>query len=258
MSGRPLRIVHASDVHIGGNYHRPQHGEHGDLCLCPLLAVIGAVDQVRPDVLLIAGDLFDHARLGPTEVGRTLDLLADLALPTVLINGNHDVHDDTSPYGRHEDVVRDSGVHFLGTHDGDHVTLFEGDLHVWGRAMPEHTPSYRPLHGVPSRPERGWFVVAGHGHHVGDEEPGPMSRSSPITAADIAATAADYVALGHWHVPTDVSACGVPAWYCGSPLDIGRTGHVMVVDLVPGTGASTTSLSVTAPPQGCDGVGRRH
>lgn len=254
MSSRRLRLVHASDVHIGGNYHRPHHGEHDDLCLCPLLAVLDAVSRVEPDVLLIAGDLFDHARLGPLEVARTLDLLASVELPTVLINGNHDVHDASSPYGRHEDAVRASGVHFLGTHDGDRAVLLDGDLHIWGRAMPEHTPTYRPLHGVPDRPDSGWFVVAGHGHHIGDEEPGPMSRSSPITSADIEATAADYVALGHWHVPTDVSTSGVPAWYCGSPLDIGRTGHVMVVDLIPGTGASTTSLPVAAPPDGCIGL----
>jgi len=251
VSRRRLRVLHASDVHIGGTYHRPGHGDHGDLCLCPLLAVLGAVQECRPDVLVIAGDLFDHARLGPGEVGSTLDLLAGLSVPTVLIPGNHDVHDDTSPYGRHEDVVRRSGVRFLDTHDGDHVTLFDGDLHIWGRAMPEHTPAYRPLHGVPHRPSEGWFVVAGHGHHVGDEEPGPMSRSSPITSSDIAGTRADYVALGHWHVPTDVSAGGVTAWYCGSPLDINRTGHVMLVDLVPGHGATTTSLGVAAPEPGC-------
>ncbi len=246
-----LRLLHTSDVHVAGNYHTPKVGEHGQPCLCPVLAVLGAVAEHRPDLVIVAGDLFDHARVKEEHVAATLALFAALPMPTVLINGNHDVHDATSPYGRFQDVVRSSGVLFLAEHDGDGVTLFDGALHLWGKAMPEHSPAYRPLHGVPSRPAEGWYVVAAHGHYTGDEIPSAISRSSPITNEDIVATKADYIALGHWHVPTDVSHGDVTAWYCGSPLDIGRNGFVNIVDLDPDSGVTVASTPVAPPEAGC-------
>lgn len=71
--------------------------------------------------------------------------------------------------------------------------------------------------------------------------------SSLITAADIAATGADYVALGHHHVLTDVSAGGVPAFYCSSTEPGYPGGQVLLIDLCPETGVSFTPLPVAIP-----------
>jgi hypothetical protein len=76
-------------------------------------------------------------------------------------------------------------------------------------------------------------------------------RSSPITDDDIAATGADYVALGHWHTLTDVSAGGVPAWYAGSPMMSWSDGVALLVDLVPGQGARVEAVPVVPPAAGC-------
>jgi DNA repair exonuclease SbcCD nuclease subunit len=251
MSRTPVRLLHTSDIHLAGSYHTPKAGEHLDQCLCALDALAALVDEHRVDVVMVVGDLFDHARVHEPLVAEVFSRLDDLGAPVLLLPGNHDVHDTTSPYGRFDEVVAGSGVTFLDDHDGSTVVLLDGQLTVWGKAMPEHSPTFRPLHGVPERPGDGWFVVVGHGHHIGDEEPGPLTRSSPITAGDVAATAADYVALGHWHVPSDVSAGGVTAWYSGAPLDVGRTGEVKIIDLHPTEGVSVTSVAVVPPAEGC-------
>jgi len=75
----------------------------------------------------------------------------------------------------------------------------------------------------------GWYVVAGHGHLT---TPGD-GRSSPITVAEVSATGADYVALGHWHVTTDLGTRGatVPAWYSGAPLFGHGAGRMLLVAL---------------------------
>jgi DNA repair exonuclease SbcCD nuclease subunit len=118
--------------------------------------------------------------------------------------------------------------------------------------MDDHHPGFRPLHGVPPRPDpEAWYVVMGHGHYVGGESPEASMRSSPITDDDIAATAADYVALGHWHTLTDVSSPGIPAWYAGSPMMSWSEGVALLVDLVPGEAARVEAVPVTAPEAGC-------
>jgi hypothetical protein len=100
--------------------------------------------------------------------------------------------------------------------------------------MEEHTPQYQPLTGAPPHPGDRWYVVAGHGHFA--PEGNSAYRSSPIAVDDIESTDADYVALGHWHVTTDLSTRGVhrPAWYPGAPLFGFGAGNMLLVDLVPG------------------------
>ena len=95
-------------------------------------------------------------------------MLAELKVPTVLISGNHDNHDDSSLYRRHGPVVDDAGVTFLDEVEGSTISLLDGEMVIWGRAMDDHHPGFRPLHGVPGRPggrtaSDPWYVVLGHG-----------------------------------------------------------------------------------------------
>lgn len=252
---RPLRLLHTSDVHLGrGGFPTPEHGAHLDDCLCPLDAIDDAVEATDPDVLVVAGDLFDHQRVEPGFVDSVLDRLAHLDVLSVMINGNHDLHDERSPYraGRGDRPAGRTGLVFLDEVAGATVELLDGALTVWGKAMDDHHRGFRPLHHVPPRPrDDAWWVVVGHGHFEATEEAGSI-RSSPLTPADIESTGADYVALGHWHVRTDVSTETVTAWYSGAPHGFGATGLFNLVDLDPTTGATVTPIEVRLPAGGCD------
>lgn len=249
---RSVRLLHTSDLHIAGGFSTPSTCGHRYECLCPLQAVAALANEHRVDALLLVGDLFDHGRVEEPLFKEALDILAGLPCPTVMICGNHDLHEEDGIFRRYAHHVEGAGITYLAERDGEVVTILDGAVAVWGKAMDDHHPDYRPLHGVPARPEGDqWWVVLGHGHYVGDEPPHKQMRSSPITDDDIAATGADYVALGHWHTLTDASAGGVPAWYAGSPVSSWAQGHAIVIDLVPGQPAAVTAHPVTPPSGGC-------
>ena len=88
------------------------------------------------------------------------------------------------------------------------------------------------------RPRRTrWQIAVAHGHY----EPAPDRSIRPrpswlIGDDEIAATGADYVALGHWNRAVRVGNGAVPAYYSGSPEYAGtvnvvqrnRSGEVVV------------------------------
>ena len=70
-----------------------------------------------------------------------------------------------------------------------------------------------------------WHIVLAHGHY---EEDGavPLRPSWLISDAEIDATEADYLALGHWNRAAQVGTGKVPAYYSGSP-DLAKTVNVV-------------------------------
>ena len=252
-----LRVLHTSDVHIG--HVRGPHGSHRGVCQCPIHALAETAAAHAADVLLIAGDLFDHARLHRSDIAHTMELLGGVDASVVIIPGNHDVHDERTLWGTHAAhehrlEVTGAGVVFLDDPEGATLHFGEHDLTLWGRAMHAHDVDYRPLAGVPDRPDDGWFIAAGHGHFQRTAD--DAHRSSPIAAYEIEATGADYVALGHWHVTTDVSVGDVTAWYPGAPMGMPSNGTASLVTFSRGAAEADRTVSVahvpvTPPPDGC-------
>jgi len=173
-TGRPtVRLLHTSDVHIAGD-ERSRAG---------LAAVVDAAIETDVDVVLIAGDLFDSARVGDEAVTQTLAELGRLRQPVVVIPGNHDCMDESSIY--HRVALSDAGDHvrLAGHPDGEQLDFDELSLVVWARGIESHHPAHRPLAGyVPGPPDR-WNVVLTHGHYVPRGE--RSDRSSPITQDEI-------------------------------------------------------------------------
>src|SRR5262249_36208640 len=139
-------------------------------------AVTFAIDE-RVDGVLIAGDLFDHTRVSEETLLWTAEQLARLACPVVVIRGNHDVYDGESVYERLAAVAHLDHVKVIDDHDGTIVEIAGTDVVVWGRAMLEHEPGYRPFAGLPAPPADRWTIATGHGLVLED---GPPTRSSPI------------------------------------------------------------------------------
>ena len=206
-----LRLLHTSDLHIG----------EIPLRLSGLEYVVDAANALSVDALLIAGDLFDSARVTQHDLHASLAHLQRLVVPVLITCGNHDALGAPSVHERV--ALREAGphVHFLDDPDGSHVVLSDLRLSVWARAMVEHHPGNDPLLGYERHIEDHWQVVMAHGHYFDDHE--TPDRSSPVLARQIAALGCDYVALGHWHRFVDVSANGVAAYYSGSPSEHGGT-----------------------------------
>lgn len=233
---RPLRLLHTSDVHLGG--YEP------DLARRALEAVVDAVRSTGAGALLVAGDLFDHSRVADAEVAFFLAQVARLDVPVVVLPGNHDTVDAGSVYQRPAFAAAPPNLHVLDDPQGRTLELPGLGLVLWGRATRDHTPAFRPLQGVPPRNGAPWYVALAHGHLL--EAGAGEHRSSPIAPQEIAAAPCDYVALGHWDRFADVSQGGVRACYSGAPHwtpgRYGLLGHVALVHLTPEEGARVSRL----------------
>jgi hypothetical protein len=179
-----LIVAHSSDLHVDDGYTMRAWGGDGN---GPLAAVIDAAQAARADIL---------------------------PMPVVMLPGNHDPLTPDSVWYR-GGLGNIDGVHVLGI-AGDTVGFDAYDIEIWGRAHPDYG-DIDPLQGAPAR-RASRHVVAAHGHFVEERPAGDAARAAwLLTPDDIDATGADYVALGHWNVPTDVGTDNVPAHYSGSP-----------------------------------------
>jgi exonuclease SbcD len=233
---RPATVLHTSDCHLGA-------GPDGHEEVAFALAIELARDE-RVDAVLIAGDLFDSARVSDDVIAWTAGQLASLDCPVVVIPGNHDVLAERSVYHRFDVATHCPGVHFIDAHEGRVVAISGTDVVVWGRAMIEHEPGYRPFDGLPPPPADRWTIAIGHGLFLDD---GPTHRSSPIFATDLAAVDWDYVALGHIHGYAEIRDEPTPVRYPGATA-ASRDGlaGLVLVDFVPGGGAQPRWVALGA------------
>jgi DNA repair exonuclease SbcCD nuclease subunit len=212
-SRRPLHVLHTADVHLESDgYGDPGHRERGRGVFRRIVDRALA-DEV--DLVLIAGDLFDHNRVSDDAVAFVRGELQRLRQPVVILPGNHDCLYPNGVYHRHDFGAGATHVHVIRRLDGQCVELPELDAVVWGRGMPEHEPAFQPLAHLPARDDRRWRFAMAHGFFY--EERRAPDRSSPIFADEIRDAGWDYVALGHQHLQTDVSQGRVTAWYAGAP-----------------------------------------
>lgn len=220
-------MLHTSDCHLGSDSRGTE-----ELAFERAMALAQA-EQV--DAVLIAGDLFDSARVPDTALEWAATKIDALPCPVVIIPGNHDVLAERSVYHRLDLAARCPRAHFIGEHAGMLVDVPGTDVVVWGRAMVEHEPAYRPFHGLPAPPPDRWTIAVGHGLLMAD---GPAERSSPIFVSDLAEVAWDYVALGHVHAYQEVRDDPTPARYPGATAySRGGVPGLVLVDFVPGAGA---------------------
>src|SRR5918997_241474 len=86
-----MRFLHTADWHLGRLFHGASLGNDQAHLLDQLVDI---AREAKPDVVLVAGDVYDRA-VPPPEAVQVLDdvlsrLVIDLKLPVVLIAGNHD------------------------------------------------------------------------------------------------------------------------------------------------------------------------
>ena len=205
-------LVHSSDVHVDDGRIASAYGGDGT---AGLRAVLATARALRADIVLLAGDTFEANSLGAALIDRAGRLLADAGMPVVILPGNHDPALPDLLYIR-GGLAQIPNLAILGVTHDEAVPFPAYDLEIWGHAHRDYF-DMPPLRGPRPRTTR-WQVAIGHGHY----EP-PETRANPLRPSwifgdeEIAATAADYLALGHWDRPMQVGNGAVPAYYSGSP-----------------------------------------
>jgi DNA repair exonuclease SbcCD nuclease subunit len=231
-------VLHTADVHLDTDgSETAEAAARRDRGWRLLRAIVDRALVDRVDLVLIAGDLFDHNRVPDETIAFVRSELDRLRQPVVILPGNHDVLSPGAIYDRHDFSAGASHVHVIRRPEGETLAFPELDAVVWGRAMESHEPAFQPLAHLPARDPRRWCVAMAHGFFHGERQ--RPERSSPIFAGEIRDAGWDYLALGHHHLRTDVSQGGVAAHYAGAP--------------VPETGGSSTGGGVLRVDFGVDG-----
>ena len=205
-------LVHSSDLHVDDDRIAALNGGDG---AGPLRHVLGTARELAADIVILAGDTFDNHAVTSATIDRAGQLLADCPLPVIILPGNHDPATKDSIWlrGRFDEI---GNVAILGITNDRTIVFPDRDLEIWGNAHRDYMDMV-PLRDPPPRAAR-WHVAIGHGHYEPPETwHNPLRPSWLISDAMIAATAADYVALGHWDRAAQVGGGAVPAYYSGSP-----------------------------------------
>ncbi|HEY7300833.1 MAG TPA: metallophosphoesterase [Xanthobacteraceae bacterium] len=209
---KDIIVVHSSDLHIDDDYTARIHGGDGT---AGLACVLKAAGHLGADVVLLAGDTFESHRVPDRVIDRAASTIAAAGAPVVLLPGNHDPAIAEAVY-HHSRLAGLANLYVLGVTHDDAVLFPQLDLQIWGRAHRDFGDMV-PFESAPARSTR-WQIAMGHGHYQPSVDRNIFPRPSWLIGdEDIAATGADYVALGHWNRAVKVGNGRVPAYYSGSP-----------------------------------------
>lgn len=215
-----MRVAHLADLHIGfRQYVRTAPGGMNQREVDISRAVARAFDAViaeRPDVVLVAGDVFHQVRPSNPAIVFAVQQFIRLRTslgpdtPIVVIAGNHDQPRATES-GCILRVLRSLAITVV---DAGPERLEFPTLGLSILAVPDQLGA--PLPRLETDPAARWNVLCIHGEVPGilpnDRGEGERSvREVPLTAFERGAW--DYVALGHYHVHRQVAE---RAWYAGA------------------------------------------
>ena len=252
-----MKLFHLADLHLGKCIHGYSMIEMGDQPYW-ITKILEKVDQLKPDAVLIAGDVYDRAVPSKEAVNLLDEFLTKLAerkIPVFLIAGNHD---SGSRLAFADKLLCNQGIYIAGevSRDVKCITLEDefGPVNFWlvpylfpaavnvilnrddlkdydsaMRALLEEQQIYKDERNVILSHQ---FVVSG------GEKPamgGSETTVGGIGQIDVSAfDAFDYVALGHIHNAQRMGREQVR--YAGSPLsyhfsEAGQKKGLTVVEL---------------------------
>ena len=240
MTKKQIRILHISDIHLDNEIGS---GAEKSSAQIGLEAAIDASIEQNVDLILLAGDLFDHNRIKVECLNFVDAQFERLLCPLVMIAGNHDCLAEYSIYKRYNPEEASENVFFLRADAGSTCVFKDLGVTVWGRGIVEHHPGHKPLDRIPSVPEDGWYVGVTHGYCVDRDL---QSFSSLIRPEEIEASGFDYLALGHVHVFSFMEHGVTKAAYCGSPnKGLGKNDmSAALVELNPQKGVFVNKLNL--------------
>jgi exonuclease SbcD len=250
-----LRLFHTSDWHLGQNLHGQERDfEHA----CFLEWLLDQLKLAQPDVLLIAGDIFDTVNPPVKAQERLYDFIVSAheqqpLLTIVMIAGNHD---SGSRIELPAPLMRRLRTHALGRVlwlddgqlDAERLLLplpnAQGEIAAWCLALPFLRPAEvtgahlgdNYLRGIGQVHE--WLIEAAnakrqpgqaliaisHAHMAGgsvseDSERSLIIGNAEALPASLFGPSISYVALGHLHKPQRVNG-EERIRYSGSPIPL--------------------------------------
>jgi len=218
-----MRVLHIADWHLGRIFHGVHLTEDQSYVLDKLIEI---VQDARPDVVIVAGDIYDRA-VPPQDAVSLLDdvlsrLIAKVGVPVVLIAGNHDSPERLSFGAR---LLANSNLHVFGPLLPEYrpVVLEDnyGPVNIYaipfaeppvvrekigGDDIRDHDSALRQIlqHIRAKQPTDRRSILVAHAAVVGgktSDSERPLSIGGSETVEPAIFEGFDYVALGHLHQP---------------------------------------------------------
>ena len=235
-----MKLLHTADLQLGMPFLRVP-GDRGAKLRELRLESIGRLAEVareeRVDLVLVAGDLFDANTVDDRVVVQAMTRFRDMALPVVVIPGNHDhCAGPSSVYRRAS--FRDSrpdNVVVCETRE-PHVALGGRAVILPAPLVQRHEVADTTAHitrdlGRDLAPNAIRIGLA-HGDVVGFKRDDEGDSTNFIDPARAEAADLDYLALGDWHGMKRISE---RVWYSGAPeptsFKQNDPGYALVVDI---------------------------
>lgn len=237
-----MRIVHFSDTHLGFQAYRTNDPATGlnrrELDIYEAFhQAIDKILELKPDVVLHSGDLFDGVRPGNqalTIAFEELRRLGEADIPLVVISGNHSTPRlrGTSSIFRLFDLPEFPLI--FPVYKGEYETIRFGDLAV--HAVPQcitHDEYNAQLSKVSPDPSARFNVLMLHATVAGAPEFSMGEFTEQIVPEKYLGPDFDYIALGHFHNKVQVRP---HAFYAGSIErltfnEVGRDKGILEIDL---------------------------
>ncbi len=207
-----MRVVHLADLHLGIRQHTkltPGGLNQREADVAQTFArVMRQVAALQPDLVVIAGDCFHVVRPSNHAINAAFLTLHAFRVacpaPVVIISGNHE-----TPKGPDTGCILPlfASIDGVTVIDGPAARVRIGDVSVCG--VPEKVAHLTRLQPDP-RAELNLLLLHGD---VAGTIPGTKPGSTAIDPAQLSGTGWDYVALGHYHVTTEVAP---RVWYAGA------------------------------------------
>ena len=235
-----MRFIHLSDLHLGKTIHGVSLLENGDQGYW-VDRFLEHAEQIRPDAVVIAGDVYDRSAPSGDAVqllSRMLSSLAELGIPVMMVAGNHDSVQRLSFVSS---MLARQGLHIssplLAFGELGQVTLQDanGPVTFWlmpyvypalisqalGEEFRDHDSAVRALLARQKVDFTRRNVLIAHQNVTANGAEGIRGGSESMVGGvgqiDVSAFAGfDYVALGHIHAAYAVGRDSVR--YAGSPL----------------------------------------
>jgi len=194
------RILHTSDLHLDSLANSSCHS---------LEALVSLANQANVDLVIIAGDLFDHNRVDDSLVSFVVEQLQRLPVYAVILPGNHDCLVSDSVFERAGLWENCTNIRVFRTPHGETLDLPDsGDITMGENPLGYYEACAQPLDGDTNKPEKNghWHIAVAHGYYV-DSEP-PLFPSYHITKEEIVTSGYDYNRPGSYYANLGVSIAG--------------------------------------------------
>lgn len=179
-----------------------------------LVDILRRAAEWPADVVLVAGDLFEHDRVTRDTVGFLQEAFANAApVPICIAPGNHDPCVPGSPYmGDWPD-----NVHVFRDPEWRSHALADCPVTVHGFGFDGREISNNPFGRLEIPQDGRLHVAVAHGSEMGALPP-EKGAYAPFSAADAAAEGLTYLALGHYHGLKAIKGdFGTHMYYSGAP-----------------------------------------